>query len=584
MDEGAVRAAVSRENLMRDNAEIARGVRLSGSADEAAAFASIADRCRAYGMAVREYAIEAYVSLPGVASLAVTSPEGRPLLCLTHSFSRATGPAGLAAPVIYVGAGTAADYAAANVRGALALVDGLAMPATAHAADAAGAAGIICANPEGLHEMIISPVWGTPTPESAPHLPKVVAVSIRREAGEYLKSLLARGPVTARVKTAVETDWTTIPTLTAEVPGTSEDRYVLLSGHVDSWHHGAMDNASANATMLEIGRIFSDHRAALRRGLRLAFWSGHSHARYGASAWYADNEFADLYARCVCHVNAESTGAVGADDLTQPAGMAETWRLAAGAVRDVAGQEVRYRRMPRNSDQSFTGIGIPSVLSGLAQQPGGGLGWWWHTPDDTLDKIDSANLVRDTQVYLLTCWRLCTLPVLPFDYTETAAEIAARLHTLGAVPLRHFAFDLAPLIAQAEALRADAARLNQAVAAAGEDPARASINRLNRALIGAGRALIPVNYTAAGPFGVDLALDAPALPGLAAVAELARIDAELTGEQGMDRPDLEYATRARDAGNFLLTKLVRERNRVWHALATARREIARATSDESDAG
>ena len=108
--------------------------------------------------------------------------------------------------------------------------------------------------------------------------------------------------------------------------------------------------------------------------------------------------------------------------------MAETWRFAAGPIHDVAGQDLHYHRLVRNGDQSFEGVGIPSVLAGLSSQPGGGLGWWWHTPDDTLDKIDGANFVRDTQVYLLTCWRLCTLPVLPFDYTETANELRDRLH------------------------------------------------------------------------------------------------------------------------------------------------------------
>jgi Peptidase family M28 len=90
--------------------------------------------------------------------------------------------------------------------------------------------------------------------------------------------------VTVRVQAEVETGWRPIPSLTADLPGTAEDRYVLLSGHVDSWHHGAMDNASANATMLEVGRVMSDHKGELRRGLRIAFWSGHSHARYASSA------------------------------------------------------------------------------------------------------------------------------------------------------------------------------------------------------------------------------------------------------------------------------------------------------------
>jgi hypothetical protein len=553
--EQALRDAVSLDNLTRHNAEIAKGVRLSGSADEAEAFAYIAAQCRSYGMAVEQYAIDAYVSLPGAAALTITSPEERALACITHSFSLATGPAGLTAPLVAVGKGTGpADYAGKEVRGAIVVTDGLAMPAVAHAAYQAGAAGMICVNPAGLHEMIISPVWGTPTPETAPYLPHLVAVSVRKEDGEALKAMMARGPVTVRLQTEVETAWRPIPTLTAEIPGNAEDRYVLLSGHVDSWHYGAMDNASANATMLEVGRILSEHRGEMRRGLRLAFWSGHSHARYGASAWYADNFWADLHDHCVCHVNAESTGGIGADNLADAGCMAETWRFAAGPVREVAGQELRYRRLARNGDQSFEGVGIPSALAGLSSQPDGGLGWWWHTPDDTLDKIDGPNFVRDTQVYLLTCWRLCTLPVLPFDYTETANELRERLHELQ--ESADGRFDLTPLLAEADALHADAERLNATAANTGNDAARAE--RINAALMAAAHALIPVNYTLAGPYGVDLALENPILPGLAPVATLAELD-----------------PASNDAG-FLRTRLVRERNRALHALTTARRALARA--------
>jgi hypothetical protein len=553
--EQGLRDAVSLDNLTRHNAEIAKGVRLSGSADEAEAFAYIAAQCRSYGMAVEQYAIDAYVSLPGAAALTITSPEERALACITHSFSLATGPAGLTAPLVAVGKGTGpADYAGKEVRGAIVVTDGLAMPAVAHAAYQAGAAGMICVNPAGLHEMIISPVWGTPTPETAPYLPHLVAVSVRKEDGEALKAMMARGPVTVRLQTEVETAWRPIPTLTAEIPGAIEDRYVLLSGHVDSWHYGAMDNASANATMLEVGRLFNEHRGELRRGLRLAFWSGHSHARYGASAWYADNFWADLHDHCVCHVNAESTGGIGADNLADAGCMAETWRFAAGPVREVAGQELRYRRLARNGDQSFEGVGIPSALAGLSSQPDGGLGWWWHTPDDTLDKIDGPNFVRDTQVYLLTCWRLCTLPVLPFDYTETANELRERLHELQ--ESADGRFDLTPLLAEADALHADAERLNATAANTGNDAARAE--RINAALMAAAHALIPVNYTLAGPYGVDLALENPILPGLAPVATLAELD-----------------PASNDAG-FLRTRLVRERNRALHALTTARRALARA--------
>ena len=133
--EQALRETVSLDNLTAYNAEIAKGVRLSGSADEAEAFAYLAAQCRSFGMTVEQYAIDAYVSIPGAAELSVVSPEERTLACITHSFSLATGPTGLTASVVAVGKGTSADdYAGKDVRGAIVLADGLAMPAVAHAA------------------------------------------------------------------------------------------------------------------------------------------------------------------------------------------------------------------------------------------------------------------------------------------------------------------------------------------------------------------------------------------------------------------------------------------------------------------
>src|SRR5262249_15293728 len=104
----------------------------------------------------------------------------------------------------------------------------------------------------------------------------------------------------------------------------------------------------------------------LRRGLRVAFWSGHSHGRYSASTWYADAFWRELNARCVAHVNVDSTGGIGAEVLDDANTMAETTGLAAEAIRDVAGQQLEFRRFSRNGDQSFWGTGLPGVFVGLS--------------------------------------------------------------------------------------------------------------------------------------------------------------------------------------------------------------------------
>ena len=551
-NEGHLRESVSLEHLQRHNAEIAKGVRLSGSSDEAEAYEYIAAQCRSYGMDVHQYVVDALVSLPKTAALLVLSPTPRDVSCITHSASRSTAPGGLSAELVYAGMGTAADYDHIDARGKIALVDGLAAPPKAFASDRAGVAGIVCINPPEFHEMTVSPVWGTPTPETAPLRPNVVAVSVRKEDGETLKALVSQGPTTVRINAEVDTGWRSIPALIADLPGNEEDRFVLLSGHVDSWHHGAMDNASANATMLEIGRIFSEHRTELRRGLRIAFWSGHSHARYASSAWYADTFWMELRRRCVCHVNAESTGAVGANALVAP-GMAESYPFAARVVNDVAGQSVSYRRMGRSHDQSFTSIGVPSVFCGLAEQVSGGLGWWHHTTEDTLDKIDPDNLMRDTRIYLTGCWRLSTAPVLPYSFVETANEIRDRLQALQEIVGRRF--DLSPLMNEVDGLALDAAELNAIIERTRD---RVQTDRLNAAIMAVAHALIPVNYTKSGPYEVDLALRSPVLPGLDGISTLVDLDPKS------------------DDAHFLSTQFVRERNRVWDALVSARGEIAAA--------
>jgi hypothetical protein len=57
-------------------------------------------------------------------------------------------------------------------------------------------------------------------------------------------------PVEVHLTTRVDTRWREIPTLTAQVDGSVEpEKFVLFSGHLDSWYHGAMDDGTASATI-----------------------------------------------------------------------------------------------------------------------------------------------------------------------------------------------------------------------------------------------------------------------------------------------------------------------------------------------
>jgi hypothetical protein len=189
--ENEIIRAVSVERLMRDTEAIARWVRLSGSEDERQAFAYVARVLRVLGLEPTLYLSPGYISLPQRATLRV---DGDELPAITHSMATSTPPAGLHVPLVYVGKGTPQDYASRDVHGKAVLVDGMAMPGKVEAAEAAGAAAAIFANrDEHVHEMIVSTVWGSPTPEERARLPRIPVASIGCAAGDRLRKAVEQG-------------------------------------------------------------------------------------------------------------------------------------------------------------------------------------------------------------------------------------------------------------------------------------------------------------------------------------------------------------------------------------------------------
>jgi hypothetical protein len=577
-------AAVSADRLMDATRTIAQWVRLSGTPEEAQAFDWLEGQLKAIGLEVTRSRFPALVSWPESASLRVTTADGtsEEFACATHGFAASTPAEGLEGELVSVGRGTQEELAGRGVRGKIVLVDGLAAPNRGLAVEAAGVAASIWISGQRLHERLMSPVWGTPTPETAHLLPRTPSVSIKGLDGARLKQAMESGPVRVKLLTRVFQGWKDIPILTGDlVPaaaGPEARTFVLLSGHVDSWYYGAMDNGSANATMLEVARLLAQRRSSLRRGLRVAFWSGHSHGRYAGSALYADHMWQDLHDHCVAHVNVDSTGGRGATVLTEGNSMAEMRSFASEIIEAVAGQRLSPRRFGRSGDQSFWGHGVPALLMTLSEQPpeaadpvlatlfrqisgghgqSGGLGYWWHTPEDTVDKIDPEFLRRDTVIYTLLAYRLCASAILPMDYLAVVEELKGVLRDLQEKAAGHF--DVSPVAEKLGDLESALGRLQHAIAQLEAGRVRGGAAwAVNRCLMDLGRALIPVNYARTGQFDQDLAVPTQPVPGLQAVAKLAAMD------------------RASDDWHYLGTQLLRERNRVVHGVITATRAVERA--------
>ncbi len=503
---------------------ITKGERISGSLIEAAALDDAAAYLARHGIEVRRYDYTSLVGFPHTGRVRVLAPEPMEFACTGYALHPETGADAIEAELVRV-VGDLDGSVGPESTGRIGLFDGMGSSRRSLVLDESDLLAGICIQEDTLHQLCVSPVRGTPTPRTRALLPRKPMVGIARQDGRRLRQLLDAGPVLISLENHATTEWRSIPVLVGDIRVPDQDGFVLLSSHVDSWHDGGVDNATGNAAVLAIARILSERRTDLVRGVRVAFWSGHSHARYAGSAWYADDQWPELSSNCVAHVEIDSIGAVGADVVELAPTMAETYALGARAVAKATGATLRYNRVENAGDMpAFWGMGVPSLFGNFSFQraragrdePHGGYGPWWHSVDDTTDRIDPARLLRDTRAHAIAVWELATSPILPLQYSAAAREIrnaVAGFARLGNpdVDLRHLLVRCEELVSRVEALEAAVAR------SSGSDPARRTANRALRAL---GRALIPANYKSVDAHEHDLALPAGAVPGLAVLATM----------------------------------------------------------------
>ncbi len=563
-------AAIDPDRMMRDVEYLSTLQRHAGTPDEVAAFRYIADQCRAAGIEdVREESFDAFLSFPVSGTLEV---EGfGPVRAKTRAFAVSTNGEPISGELIFVPTkgGTALfsgdgsrDYDDIDVRGKIVISD-RGRPDTILAA---GRAGALChihywaTDEDAIHEQITTTIWGTPTPDSIGRLPQISSLGVTRNDGLKLVELAKQGGVRATFSTVVETGWRRVPLVVAQIPGTVSDDFAFLNGHVDSWYFGTTDNATGNAACLELARIAQANRQHLKRGVRVAWWPGHSQGRYAGSAWYADQNWEDLHDHAIININIDSAGSKNATRYDIVTMSAETEQLGTTVIKDLTEQHAEAERPTRAGDQSFWGPGVPSLYMLLSNLPkdqwaavgGCGMNWWWHTEADTVETADREVLALDTRIYAATVARICAGPVLPYLQAEAAREIAALLADYEAKGQGRF--DLSDLRARAEELiRATESLDTLAVAAIGADldPATESARAIVAAQKAVSRTLVPLRYTTGNIFDHDAAMPAPALQQLREVPTLATLDP------------------ASDEARFLYTALVRRRNGVAQALRAA---------------
>ncbi len=508
-------------------------VRSSGSKEEREAIDLLRAHLTEWGVPHQLHEPECFISIPLKAHVRLGDTTYH---AKTPAMSVSTGGEEISGELVYIpsSAGTSVSDVFSqgvnlddlDVRGKIILTEGLALPGKVTDVLKAGAlAGIFINSGSAIHEGICTSIWGTPDLGSGGRQPGVPVVAINHDDGQQLIEAARLGRSVA-LATNLDTGWRPIPVLVAEIPGNQvPDEYVLLDGHLDSWHVGIGDNATGNATLLELARVFWHHRDRLDRSLRIAWWSGHSHGRYAGSTWYADAFAIDLARHCVAQVNCDSPGCRWADTYDGLNAMSEAEPFVDQVVRDTTGITPRMERPHRAGDYSFNSIGITSfyMLSSTMSTEArkekgyyavGGCGGniQWHTEGDTMEIADRDNLLRDMRMYANSILRVLAAPVHPFDWRRTAAEFRETLTRYQEAAGN--SFDFSPSLEAVDALDSALTRFYAATPAA-TDPSVASIRIFNTVQRRLARLLIPVNFSAMPSFYHDPALDVPKLPDLA---------------------------------------------------------------------
>jgi hypothetical protein len=547
VDEKAMLAEIQPRELERHAREIVRHRRDGGSPGEHAAVDYVVRTLRAEGIPVEVHEFRAYVSFPGRCALRVEGAEPANPRCKTQALA-APSPGGTRGELVFAGKGEKRDYEKLDVRGKVALVNGLPLPdGVKHAEEAGAVAAVFMSYSDLIQELTVSPIWGTPSHRNVQELPKIPSIHLGKSDGEALREAAGSKKVHVTIETEVETGWRDLKLPVAAIQSERDrEGYVLVGGHIDGWHYAGVDEGASNAAMVEMARIFHRHRGELERGLKVAFWPAHSNGRYAGSAWFVDRFWRDLQSNALAYMNIDGVGQIGATvyGSTNTASMDS---LARSVLREVAGTEASQDRPGRNSDQGFYGIGLPLLQFNHDRTDPGGRYWFWHTEEDTFDKIDFDILAGDARLYVSALTRLLTSPIPPVRLQAATSELQGRLEERQ--KWAGSRFDLTKAIEKAAALDALARELDARLASYEPEGQRAG--EIARHMVRVIRPVLRVTYQEHGPYHQDPALEVPTLPGFAALETLAALPADS------------------DRLGFTMTHLVRERNRLEDHLEQA---------------
>lgn len=345
------------------------------------------------GLDVQRQSIPAWVTEPIKTSLQILGPSQLELECRQGTLSGVTGTAGVTGELAYVNKGFPSDLVGKDLAGKIAIAwqerywEGGDQPREkVRRAAEMGAVGFIFAmkRRDGLITC-----WGlgstpAPIPFVSVSYPDFLAL------GERIQS----GPVRATLRVLGQPRQTQSYNVWAVVRGTvlPDEVIGVGSGHHDTvpWNPGANDNASGQAVLLELARFFQAHPQ--KRTILLLSNGGEETGLWGASGFIeANREWLSKSLKAMVVMDqigtAEPLVYAGTTEWLEKAWIDEAEKLGYRLVHCHDQAIIGYHGAHGDATP-FYDAGFPTAF--CCAWP---TDWFYHTTEDTLDKV-SANVLK----------------------------------------------------------------------------------------------------------------------------------------------------------------------------------------------
>ncbi|OCA84963.1 M28 family peptidase [Pseudobacillus wudalianchiensis] len=283
-----------------------------------------------------------------------------------------------------------------------------------------GAVGVIFYNNAGTSNVFGQAAYGQNIP----------VVSITRAQGLALAEQLKAGPKTAHLKVTGSSmvEKTSYNVIAKMKPHKNKDtgQVVMIGAHHDSvpGGPGANDDASGVSAVLELARVMAN--MPIDTELRFVTFGSEEKGLLG-SYHYAGTLSDKEADRIVAHFQMDMIGSKDAGGNNKANGLIMytidgkknlvTDLASAAGSRTALGEAVPYGQLGRSDHQPFHELGIPAAL--FIHSP---LEPWYHTPADTIDKIDKNKLQETAEVVGASVYQIARPDTPALEHSRVAPQ------------------------------------------------------------------------------------------------------------------------------------------------------------------